>query len=471
MLRKILGYSILGSTLSLGLVSCASNDVAQDFHDEGTPTQLDDLTLNLPFVKKTLANGMNVILLENNKLPLASIYVFYDVGGRYEYPGVTGSTHFLEHMMFKKTKNFPAEYFSQVVEGSGGNSNAYTTFDNTVYYENFPADKLSTMLDLEVERMTNLELEEGPFESERQVVLEERKMRYENKAGGQLYLKMMKEMFVGTPYGGSVIGEESDVKNLSREKMLEFYHQFYTPNNATMIIVGDINANDTFDVIKKKFESIPVAKNLKEVKEKLDHADRYKFQARLPKDVAINGQSETPMFMMAYPSVAVGVEDGYALDLLSKVLGSGESSYLSKKFVISKKPELSYIYASNYTLKNSGVFYIQGQLLDKVSFKHFENGLKKEMTSICDKSIDERAVQKTKNNLLVEMYGNLETNDGIASFIGNLDFFLGNPDKYKDELKYYNNLTAKDLVNVCKKYLNPKKALFVSVWKKHPVKK
>lgn len=435
-------------------------------YESWSPTS-NDVDLNLDVKKKVFSNGLTLLHLYNPKLPIASIYTFYDVGGRYETKGVTGSTHFLEHMMFKKTKNTPAEHFSKVIEGSGGNSNAYTTFDNTVYYESIPSEKIEEVLELEAQRMQNLELEEGPFESERQVVLEERKMRYENKAGGQLYLRMMQELFVGTPYGGSVIGDQKDVLELSRPKMLEFYDTFYKPNNAVMVIVGDIEFDKVVKIIDDKFSKIPANNDLDKLKSELDNSSKYSFKAKLPKEVEIRGESQTPMFMMAYPSVAIGNNDGYALDLLSRILGSGDSSYLNKKFVIGKKPQLASIGAANYTLKNSGTFYFIGQLLDGVSFKKFKGDFTTVVARICDNAVDERAVQKTKNGLLVELYSGLETNDGLASFIGNSEFFYGDYQAYKKELAAYNALTSKEVKEVCYKYLSPKNALFVSVWKFH----
>lgn len=429
------------------------------------PSSNGGVDLNLDVKKTILDNGMTLLHLKNSKLPIVSMYTFYDIGGRYETPGVTGSTHFLEHMMFKKTKNNPAEYFSKIIEESGGNTNAYTTFDNTVYYQNIPVSKLEEVLGLEAERMQFLELEEEPFEQERKVVLEERKMRYENKAGGQLYLRMMQEMFVKTPYGGSVIGAAKDVLGLSRKRMMEFYNTFYKPNNAIMVVVGDVEHKNLVKLVNEKFSKIPKSEKLQEIKAGLDNLNNYKFQAKLPKTVEIKGESETPMFMMAYPSVSVGNKDGYALDLLAKVLGEGASSHLNKKFVISKKPQLSSISADNYSLKNSGVFYFAGQLLDRVNYKKFKADFTTELTRVCDNAIDERSVQKTKNSLLLELYAALETNDGLAGFIGNSEFFYGDYNAYKKELEIYNSLTSKEVRDVCYKYLSPKNALFVSVWK------
>lgn len=452
--------------LSLAVISCSSG--SKEGQDSSSSVdELGKLSINLNVKKKVLSNGMKVLVSENKKLPIFSIYTFYDVGGRYEYKGTTGSTHFLEHMMFKRTKNFEPSYFSRFIERNGGNSNAYTTFDNTVYYENVPSETLDTILALEADRMENLILDEQEFEKERQVVLEERKMRYENRPKGQLYQAMMKTIFKGTPYGGSVIGDVEDVQNLSRDKMMEFYKNFYAPNNAIMVIVGDVDADDVFSTLEKKFGDIKANSELESLKASLDKKERYKSQARLPISKKLHGQSATPLFSLSFPSVGFGHEDGYALDFVSRILGSGSSSYLVDKFVANKRPKLTSVYAANYTLKNDGVFFIQGQLLDKVSLNRFKSSLMRTLKRSCNEAITERNVQKTKNNILIDYYANIQTNSGLASFLGNFEFYYGNFEKYKDELEIYNTMTIEKVKAACHKYLVKNKSAFISVWNKH----
>jgi len=458
--------SVYIGILALFLASC-SNMVETKQNKSKFAGSLSELNLNLEVKKRTLSNGMKVLISENHKLPIFSLYTYYDVGGRYEYPGTTGSTHFLEHMLFKKTKNNPAGTFSKFIESNGGNSNAYTTFDNTVYYENVPSYTIEEIINLEAERMENLELEPAAFEKERKVVLEERKMRYENSPRGQIYQAMMKTIFKGTPYGGSVIGDEKDVKLLSRDKMMEFYHDFYAPNNAIMVIAGDVNAEAVFDFLEEKIGKIKANDKLDALKAKLDRKDRYTLKAKLPVVKKIHGQSATPMFTLSFPAPGVGSEDGYALDFLSSILGTGTSSYLTQTFVTNRKPRLESIYAANYTLKNSGVFFIQGQLLDKVGIKRFRRELMKSLKRACHTAVTERNVQKTKNILLVSYYNNIQTNAGLASFLGSNEFFYGDYMKYQDELAIYNSMNVEKVRSVCEKYLNPKKSAFLSVWKKH----
>src|SRR5690606_1475586 len=192
--------------------------------------ELDQTEISLDVKTHKLKNGLKILVVENNKLPIFSYYSYYKVGGKYEVKGITGATHYLEHMMFKGAKKYGPGDFDRIVEGNGGSNNAYTTNDLTVYYENLPSKHIETIIDVEADRMQNLLLEPAAFESERLVVLEERKMRYENRDAGKLYLEMMLEMFKDTPYGTSVIGNIEDIKNVPRERMLEYFKEFYAPN-------------------------------------------------------------------------------------------------------------------------------------------------------------------------------------------------------------------------------------------------
>ena len=214
-----------------------------------TPSKKSNLSLSLKVHKEILPNGLRVLIMENRRLPIFSYYTYFDVGGRHERKGITGASHFLEHLMFKGAKKYGAGKFDSLIEGNGGFSNAYTSFDNTVYHENMPSKSLPIIIDMEADRMVNLLLEPKAFEKERQVVLEERKLRYDNSPMGKLFLNMMQEVFEGTPYGGSVIGNVEDIKNVSRDQIFNYFKKYYSPNNAIVVIVGDVDTkkNDDHD--------------------------------------------------------------------------------------------------------------------------------------------------------------------------------------------------------------------------------
>lgn len=417
--------------------------------------------------KKTLKNGLTVLVVENKKLPIFSYYTYFRVGSKFESPGITGSSHLLEHMMFKGAKKYGEGQFDKLVEGNGGRNNAYTTNDLTVYYESLPSEHFEVIADLEADRMQNLLLAKESFEKERNVVLEERKMRYENSDRGKVYLEMMKAVFKGTPYGSSVIGEIEDLKTVSREEVQKYFKTYYAPNNAVIVIVGSMDAEKVFEVIEDKFKDIKPTENLEKIK--TEHLKRlgFEFEKKFKKHVKLKGTSPTTMFSLAFKGIKVGEREAFVLDVLSSILGDGESSYLTQKFVTNKKPKLQNIYAANYTLQESGVFFIGGQLLGKVKFKFFEKKLKKELVRSCDNAITERAMKKVINQYLVSMMGDLDTNAGVARFIGDREVYYGSHDFYKKEMQIYKSITVSELERACKKYITVDDAITVSIWNKN----
>ncbi|MAF78062.1 MAG: hypothetical protein CME63_05755 [Halobacteriovoraceae bacterium] len=454
------------------LVNCSHNS-------EGTQPQSEKLKqesngmVHLEVKKYTLPNGLKLLVYENHKLPIFSYYTFFDVGGRHEGKGTTGATHFLEHLMFKGAKKYGPGQFNFLIEGNGGRTNAYTNFDNTVYYEDLPIvsesqDMVEKVIDIEADRMANLALVPEAFEKERNVVLEERKMRYENRPGGKLYLAMMQAMFEGTPYGGSVIGSVEDLKSLSREHVRDYFKKFYTPDNATIVVAGDVEADEVYDMVVDKYGDMNASsKEIQKYRKSRDNPELYKHRAKYQRHIKIKGNSKNPLFMLSYPSVAMGDHKGYVLDMLSSILGSGESSFLNEKYVSNRRPILSSVSAGNYTLKYSGVFYIEGELLPKKGIYWFKNQLIKDLKKSCDTAIDARTLQKTKNQYLVSFVGGLDSNNGIAHFLGLRENFFNDYAYYKKELDIYQAITVDEVKSACKELFSSDKYIMTSVWAKH----
>jgi zinc protease len=417
--------------------------------------------------KKVLSNGMRILVVENDRLPIFSYYTFYDIGGRYEEKGTTGATHFLEHLMFKGSKNYPSGQFNSLIEGNGGNSNAYTSIDNTVYYESLPSEFLELMIDLEVDRMQHLVIDPVAFEKERKVIFEERKMRLENSSGGKLYYKMMEEVFKGTPYGGSVIGTKEDLKSLSREQVFNFYKRFYTPSNTTIVIVGDVKARKIFSILEKKMGHIPRNIELDKYKKSKDDPKKYTHRAKYKKHFYLHGENPNPMFMMAYKGVRLGERKSFVIDLLSAILGYGESSYLNKKYVVNKKPILNNISAAHYSLVHNGVFFLSGELRSGISQKSIKNKLTKSLRASCKKSINPRSLQKAKNQFLIDYYSDIQTNKGTAHFIGNREYYYNDYNFYKKEMEIYNSIEIDEVKKVCRSMFAKGENIFLSIWNKN----
>jgi zinc protease len=442
-------------SLSLFLNSCASHQKSNNLAD----------SINIEVEELKLDNGMTALIVENHKLPIFSLYYFYKVGGKNEVPGITGASHFLEHMMFKGAKKFGKNSIDFIIEGSGGSTNAYTTNDSTVYYENLPSKEMNMILEIEADRMENLLLDEDDFNKERAVVLEERKMRYENSPRGQLYQLLMKTLFEGTPYGRPVIGEIPDLKSVTREQIHAYFKRFYAPNNVTMVIVGDVNAKEVKKVVKEKFGKIPASPTVKEAHDSLKDED---FEIRLQKSKVVNqkGESPNPMFMMAYPTYKAGHPKGYALDILSSILGSGKSATLINEYILIKKPVATSIYAAHQQLEKAGFFFFGGELVKGVKIEEFKKDLQGKLLNYCESEVTERNIQKIKNNYLVGLYGGLDNNAGLAQFLGDRQMLMGDWRFYKEELGLYEKVSVEDVKQVCKETF-AKNNVFVTVWNKH----
>jgi len=370
-------------------------------------------------------------------------------------------------MMFKGAKKFPEGVFDHYIEANGGNTNAFTTNDQTVYYENLPNMALEKIVEMEADRMENLALNPDSFEKERQVILEERKMRYENSPGGQLYQLMLEEMMKGTPYETSVIGTIPDLKSVTRDQIQSYFKTFYAPNNAIIVVVGDVDPSRTIKLIEKHFAGISKSEKLKETKSKIEKDEMFVSKPSWGKTFKVKGGSPEPLFSLAYSGDKIGTRRAFVMDLLSNIISEGVGSYLNQKYVSGDKQILSGIDAANYNLENSGVFFIKGSLLKGKNFDAFIKDLKKTLKKSCTEAITEKNIQKTKNQYLVAAYGELETNDGKAIFLGTRESLFGDYKFYEKEFEIYDSITKDEIVKECKNIFNEDKSVVFSIWEKN----
>ena len=422
-------------------------------------------SINLEVEELKLDNGMTALIVDNPKLPIFSLYFFYKVGGKNEVPGITGASHFLEHMMFKGAKKYGKNTIDFIIEGSGGSTNAYTTNDQTVYYENLPSKELEMMLDIEADRMENLALDRDDFNRERAVVLEERKMRYENSPRGQLYQLLMQSFFSGTPYGRSVIGEIPDLKTVTREQIHTYFKRFYAPNNVVLVLVGDVDSKRAKEIIRTKFGKIPPSPSVVKDHESLKD-DAFNITFTKSKVVKQKGESPSPIFMLAYPTYKAGHPKGYALDILSSILGSGKSSALMNEYILINRPVATSIYAAHQQLEKAGFFFIGGELVRGVKLDEFKDKLQAKLKLYCETEVTSKNIQKIKNNYLVDLYSGLDTNAGLAQFLGDRQILMNDWRFYKQELRYYEKVTDQDVKELCLETFT-KPSVFVSVWDQH----
>jgi len=315
------------------------------------------MSSSLPrYYEKKLSNGFKIIVvpMENNT-GVISTNIFYDVGSRDETMGKSGIAHMLEHLNFKSTKNLKAGEFDTIVKSFGGVNNASTSFDYTQYFINSSTKNLDKSLELFAELQANLKLDEKEFQSERDVVLQERLWRTDNSPMGFLYFKLFNNSFTYHPYHWTPIGFMEDIKNWSLQDIKQFHQKHYMPSNSILVVAGDINKDVVFEKAEKYFN------NIKNSTEKIDrqiHTKEPKQNGE--KNIIIKKSTQTQMFAMGYHIPNFKHDDQVALSALSELLSSGKSSLLHET-LIDKKQLLTSIYAYNMELKDPGLFLFVGK--------------------------------------------------------------------------------------------------------------
>lgn len=274
----------------------------------------------------TLKNGLQIIVWPDNDIPNVALYTFYKVGGRNEYPGITGIAHYFEHMMFNGTSTREPGEFDRVMEAAGGSNNAYTSNDLTVYQDWFPRSALDTIFDLESDRMANLNFDPKVVESERRVVYSERRSRVDNDNFGSLLEQLNATAFVAHPYQFPVIGWPSDIESWTSEQLQDFYRTYYAPNNAVMVVVGDVAAEEIFRLAEATIGKIPAQPAPRAITTK---EPEQKGERR----VLVEKDAQTPLVAMGYHATAASDDDTSAVELLVAILAQGNSSRIQQGIV------------------------------------------------------------------------------------------------------------------------------------------
>lgn len=402
-----------------------------------------------------LANGLRVILHKKDNVPLYSLHLWYDVGSKDEEKDKTGLAHFFEHLMFKGTKKFPEGEYDKVISQLGGVNNAFTTKDYTGYFVDMPIGTLDKVLELEADRMVNLELNEDKINVEREVVKEERRMRVENSPYGMLFETLNKTAYASGSYKWPVIGSMEHLQNAKLQDFEKFYKKYYAPNNAILVISGKININKTKRLINKYFNKIPRSqiirsseiKNIKFVDKK--QIKKLKFP------------TDTKMLGLAFHGVSVHNQDKYALDLIMGAMTSGGNSVLTEELVLKNKV-FSSIAGTSSNDSESGLILFLGSILNNVSFK---TAKKKLLDSILTSPLSKERIENYRKKLLINTYSQLQTNSDIAYLLANNMIYFNDPNYFIKGLENYKKLTFNEIENVYKKYFKNQNLTIVEVSK------
>jgi len=393
----------------------------------------------------TLDNGMKIMVLEDASIPNANMYLFWKVGSRNEVPGITGISHFFEHMMFNGSKKYGPKMFDRTMEAAGGANNAYTTENITVYTDWFPANALERMFDLEADRIASLDINDKMVESERGVVTSERTTGLENSNWRTLQEEIKGAAFRAHPYSWSVIGHESDIAAWTLEDLVQYHQTYYAPNNAVVVIAGDVKFAEVKALADKYFAPIPAQAAPKEVKtvEPLQKGERriYVHKASV----------STPNVMLAYHVPSTSHEDYYALDLLSSVLSTGNSSRLyqsliEKQIAIEVETYLPMTFDPN-------LFYVMGVANPGITATELEKDLIAAINKVAREGVTEQELEKVKNIKLMDFYRSMETINGKANTVGTYELYFGSFEKLFNAPEAYGKVTPADLQRVAQTYL------------------
>jgi zinc protease len=393
-----------------------------------------------------LDNGLKVLLLEDHKSPAVTFQVWYRVGSRDEKDGKSGLAHFLEHMMFKGTPNTEPEEYSRIIAKNGGRSNAFTTTDVTVYFATMSREKIGIQLELEAERMTQALLGEKYFEPEKKVIQEERRLRTDDNPVSALAEVANAVAYTVHPYRRPVIGWMQDIQNLSRQDMVEFYRQYYLPNNAFIVVTGDFSTEELLPKIKAAYGNIargPAPPKVR-VQEPVQNGERR---------VLFKKEAELPFLLMFYHAPNLSHPDNFALDLLTVVLAGGRSSRLYQDLVYQKRltRNIDADYSS-VSIDPAGLS-ISAQLMPGKEPAEVELEIDHALESLKSTLINDRELQKAKNQIEAAFIFSQDSIFGQAMKIGYYEA-TGDWRRLDSYLDGIRNVTREDIHRVAKQYLD-----------------
>jgi len=398
------------------------------------------------YYEETLSNGLKIVAIPmDNGTNVITTDIFYNVGSRDEVMGKSGIAHMLEHLNFKSTKNLKTGEFDKIVKGFGGVNNASTGFDYTHYYIKSSSKNLSKSLELYSELMENLTLKDEEFQPERDVVAEERRWRTDNSPMGYLYFKLFNNTYTYHPYHWTPIGFMEDILNWKIDDIKDFHDRFYAPNNAIVIVAGDIRQEDVFSEAKKYFGNIQ-----NKYPKKDDKLHTIEPVQDGEKRVIIKKDSQVQMLAITFHIPNYLHEDQLALSTLSELLSSGKSSRLNE-LLIDKKRLVNTIYAYNMEQKDPGVYLFLAVCNPNVEATEVEKIIWEEIAKIQKGDVKKSEIEKVKINTKSDFIFSLESSSDVASLYGS---YLTRGDisplmNYEENIE---KITVKDITNVAKKY-------------------
>jgi zinc protease len=391
-----------------------------------------------------LTNGMKVLLLEDHSIPNVALYFFHRVGSRNEHTGITGLSHFFEHMMFNGAEKYGPKMFDRVMEDAGGANNAYTCEDLTVYQDWFPSTALPLIFDMEADRTSHLAFDPQMVESERGVVTSERRLSVENNNDASLQEQLQAAAFTAHPYHWPVIGWMVDIQNWKRQDLVDYYKIYYAPNNCEMVIVGDFQTNQVIELARKFLEPIPAQPEPRPVttQEPEQNGERRVFLHRF---------AQLPSVQVAYHIPASRDADSIALEVLDYLLLRGESSRLYQRLVDKEQAAISVSGGQSPHL-DPFLFEFAIQPRAGVDVAQVEKLLYEELEKLQTTLVSSNELQKVKNTAVADFYRSIKTINGKANALGTYDIVYGDYHRLFQTPELINQVTPEQLQTVAKKY-------------------
>ncbi len=397
-----------------------------------------------------LANGLKVLVKEDHRSPVAVSQVWYKVGSSYEPGGITGASHMLEHMMFKGTDKHPMGEFSRIIAENGGEQNAFTGEDYTAYFQTMEASRLAVSFELEADRMRHLHLLPEELKKELQVVTEERRMRTDDNPQAKMGEHFAAMAYTNSPYKNPVIGWPADIANYTVEDLQAWYQRWYAPNNATLVVVGDVQAQAVFDLAEKYFAELKPSdiKPLKPQTE-IEQLGVRKMTVKVP--------AKLPSLVMGYkvPSLTSASPEweAYALEVLSGVLDGGNSARLSSGLVRGKQIAVSASAAYSLTTRLPALFELDATPAQGKTLQDLEKALKAEVTKLQQQLVSDDELQRIKAQVLASAVYERDSGFYQAMQLGMLETVGLGWQKADEYVAKVNAVTAQQVQEVARKYL------------------
>lgn len=404
------------------------------------------------FEEYDLSNGMHVILHQDNTAPVVTTAVMYHVGAKDEQPDRTGMAHFFEHLLFEGTQNIGKGEWFKIVSSNGGKNNANTTDDRTYYYEVFPSNSLELGLWMESERLLHPVINQGGVDTQNEVVKEEKRLRVDNQPYGSFLENVKKHVFKKHPYKGTTIGKMKHLDDATLAEFLAFNKKFYTPNNGTLVVAGDIDMADTKKMIEAYFGSIPRGVD---VVRTVIQEDPITTQINAK---AYDANIQIPAIINAYRTPSMKTRDARVLDMISSYLSGGKSAVLYKKLVDEKKMALQ-VGAFSFSQEDYGTYIIYGLPLGETSLSDLTKEIDEEIVKIQTTLISEKDYQKLQNQFENNFVNSNASVEGIANSLARYNVLYGDTNLINTEIDIFRSITREEIRAVAKKYLNPNQRL------------